>query len=295
MNGFRERYKTTNNERLQRRYLKMNNNITKRPVEIRDVLVYDRKQALVYMEEDLMDYKKIWIKIKKNKELILFVIVGIPFIVYLLSVPAVFPSGGNDWSNFWGNYLGGLTGAAVTIIVFGCTIEENKKEQKREHRLEIIPVLCYEIENIRKEEGIKTCERLFCDGFTGDGLGFDIYIKNIGLGAAQEVTLNDWIFEKEKGTKQFISSHQVGLIPVEKEKALPILLDFPDKSKYDPEVGQEEIFWGKVTFKNIFGDLYEQNIKFRFYYLNHSEGTILTIDIVDLTQADLVEDMKKTK
>ena len=46
MSGFRERYKTTNRERLQRRYLKMNINITKRPVEIRGVLLCNSQVML---------------------------------------------------------------------------------------------------------------------------------------------------------------------------------------------------------------------------------------------------------
>lgn len=93
MSAFRERYKTTNRERLQRRYLKMNNNITKRPVEIWGVLVYDKKKYVNKVKGKNM------VKLVERRKYRVDVYFGI---LCVLLVPALyFLISGSEWK-IWG-------------------------------------------------------------------------------------------------------------------------------------------------------------------------------------------------
>ena len=87
----------------------------------------------------MWELMKKWIKGNKKLAIILFVglFVGVPVIVYLLSVIPFLPIGGNnDWAGFWGGYLGAIIGGLITLYVLSKTIEDNRKNQERDKKVE---------------------------------------------------------------------------------------------------------------------------------------------------------------
>ena len=95
--------------------------------------------------------------IDKNKALsglllIGVVLIGVPLVVYGLSVGTVFPNGGNDWAGFWGGYLGAIIGAGVAVFGVIVTLEETRRQTmitleetrlqfKEDKRIEHAPLL----------------------------------------------------------------------------------------------------------------------------------------------------------
>lgn len=79
-----------------------------------------------------------WVK-KYPKIVIALVIIGIPIIVYLLSIVPLLPAGkNNDWAGFWGGYVGAIIGGGCTVIGVYWTIiytQENFKEDVRNRSL----------------------------------------------------------------------------------------------------------------------------------------------------------------
>ncbi len=86
--------------------------------------------------------KKCFRLIDENKRLCIclllvavFILIFVPSVVYALSVPALVPNGGNDWSGFWGGYLGSIIGGVITLFVLFKTLSDGKRLQKREEKL----------------------------------------------------------------------------------------------------------------------------------------------------------------
>lgn len=80
-----------------------------------------------------------WEWIRENKKIMcrmaIGIFVGIPLVVYGLSVLPVFPVGGNnDWAGFWGGYLGAIVGACVAIYVMRKTLENEEKRRREEQK-----------------------------------------------------------------------------------------------------------------------------------------------------------------
>ena len=172
------------------------------------------------------------------------------------------------------------------MVIFTWTIDNNREDRKEEHRLQVLPVISYDISDVRKNPPIKDCQCLF-GGFPGVNkysLSFIIKVKNIGLGAAQEIEFSDWFYQdhfwadtKELGT----------MLPGEKSE-FKVVLDFPNENEYNQEIGQEILFSRKITYKDIFGNVYEQEVPFKFYFLSYWKNDVrhqmLSVNVVGLKQ-----------
>lgn len=86
--------------------------------------------------------RKILDFVKNYKWLCIFAFIVTPIIIYLLSVPALLPSGGNDWAGFWGGYLGAIIGAIVAIYVMRKTLENESNRRKEEERERFFSEIC---------------------------------------------------------------------------------------------------------------------------------------------------------
>ncbi|WAJ24040.1 hypothetical protein [Lacrimispora xylanolytica] len=84
---------------------------------------------------------KKWIK-ENKKGIIIFgisIIILFPIIIYFLSTLPIFPAGGNnDWAGFWGGYLGAIIGGIITLYVLFVTLNDNKKIQLRNEKIEFL-------------------------------------------------------------------------------------------------------------------------------------------------------------
>ena len=80
---------------------------------------------------------------KKNLILIVVMVaVGIPVIIYGLSVIPVFPSGlNNDWAGFWGGYIGAIVGGMCTVIGVFWTIQYSRENYKEDVRNRSLPYI----------------------------------------------------------------------------------------------------------------------------------------------------------
>lgn len=73
-------------------------------------------------------------------------LIGVPIMVYGLSVIPVFPVGGNnDWAGFWGGYLGAILGVIGSIFIMNGTLKEERKKQEEEKKIQYCN---YIVENI---------------------------------------------------------------------------------------------------------------------------------------------------
>lgn len=232
-----------------------------------------------------------WIK-AHLKVVVTVIIAGIPIVVYFLSVLPVFPSGeNNDWAGFWGGYLGAVIGAFTTMLVFYFTIKKSDKDRKEENRLQVLPVMLYDISNIRRETPSKQFECIFeIDRFEAKAnLCFNLRMKNIGLGTAQEIELSNWTIDRI----YYLASHKANVLLLGQEIVIDIRLDFPSDKDYDKEIGQRKYFSRSVKYKDIFGNLYEQIIPFQFFYLRYFEDNEqkekIEVTIDGLQQAKLIK------
>lgn len=69
-------------------------------------------------------------------------VIGIPLIVYLLSVIPIFPSGtNNDWAGFWGGYIGAIIGGFCTVVGVYWTIAYMQKNYEEDVRNRSLPYM----------------------------------------------------------------------------------------------------------------------------------------------------------
>lgn len=72
--------------------------------------------------------------------IVIFIIV--PLILYLLSIVPLLPSGANnDWAGFWGGYMGAIIGGLITLFVLFKTLDDNKKLQQRDEKINFLSTL----------------------------------------------------------------------------------------------------------------------------------------------------------
>lgn len=208
-------------------------------------------------------FKKYWKKI-------LMAVIFVPCIVYALSSIPLLPIGGNnDWAGFWGGYLGSLIGAMVTLFVFGETIKNEGVTRKEEHRIQVIPSLIYEIKNIEKTTEKIPSETVFNLGEeVKERLKYDLIVKNIGLGSAQELSL---LYYDVDGVNVFLKPN-FAVLQQSMEIVYSLSIDFPSEKYYDDEVGFEKNFSIEIEYKDIFGNVYSQKIPLIFYWIRHYEN-----------------------
>lgn len=126
----------------------------------------------------------------------------------------------SDWIGFWGNYFGGVSGGIITVMVFFWTIKDSEKTRQEEHRLQIIPVLDYEIIDMSCVLGELTDEakeqnekRNYIEQGNFDfWLNIKLKIHNIGLGPAQKIVLSKCEYGK---VTTDISRTDIGTVPKE--------------------------------------------------------------------------------
>lgn len=224
--------------------------------------------------------------------LLLVLLVGAPFLVTVFVSFDVlhYVNRDNQWIGFWGNYFGGIIGGIITVIIFNWTIENNKIERQEEHRIQVLPAMGYKVLKVEQRKKNTEYESVFnILGFPDKNLCFELNIKNIGLGSAQEFCRGDWHI----GNIVMSFNGMPTMILQGDEISIPFILDFPDEKDYNEEIGQAVLFSLMVTYKDIFGNKYKQEIPFRFFYLKYYEGEErkekVDVEIVNLKQAILVE------
>ena len=82
---------------------------------------------------------KKWIKENKKGIVIsgISIMILFPLMIYFLSSLPIFPVGGNnDWAGFWGGYLGAIIGGIITLYVLFATLNDNKKIQLRNEKID---------------------------------------------------------------------------------------------------------------------------------------------------------------
>ena len=179
----------------------------------------------------------------------------------------------SDWIGFWGNYFGGVSGGIITVMVFMWTIKDSEKTRKEEHRLQIIPVIDYEImdmfckKNLVTEKYKQTIKQ--SGSLERGDYVFELHLKwlirNIGLGPAQRVTLEKMTRKiDEKNEVVNIYLNDIGTVTADRPKYLEYILRFMDD--YDPAVGLSKVFTCEFSFEDIFRNKYSQEIDLKILY-----------------------------
>lgn len=106
---------------------------------------------------------KSWIKENKNWLLPtgLLSVVGVPFVIYLLSSIPLLPIGGNnDWAGFWGGYLGAIIGAFVAIFVMKRTIDYERDIRQRDEKIRFLNEISVTVAELAAKINKSNCDLL---------------------------------------------------------------------------------------------------------------------------------------
>lgn len=96
-----------------------------------------------------------------------------------------------------------------------------------------------------------------------------LQIHNIGLGPAVYVKLGNW----RVNNTEYIPYDVPCSILKDEKIGIKLKLELPTYEGYDDEIGQDIEFSRWITFKNLLGDSYKQEIYFTFHRLRYYEGT----------------------
>ena len=261
-------------------------------VEIKQVLLYD-------------GYKRKGKVIKLRQKNILWWIIGtvVVMIGIFLSWGIAennFPSkiDKNTWLAFCGSYFGAVIGAVATLVVFIGTLRNNRTEMEKERYLQVLPVMSYKVKNAKKIIARERTISIFNTPMWEDRcFQIDLEITNIGLGSAQELILNDWHIKTDKGNMVFVDKVEKGILMKGEKTQCRYYLDFPLQEDYNEEIGVRRTFSLDVSYKDLFGNTYKQNVPFDFFYiecLNKKQEIEDKIDITvkGLKEAILVKNIK---
>ena len=243
---------------------------------------------------------------KKRLLIIIFVSIAIlgaiPCIIAGVSSMNIWPwlTTDNDWLSFWGSYLGGISGGIVTIIVFLWTVEDGKFARNEEHRLQVVPVLDYEIVKVSckkyllsEKEQEKYRELLKArSGAYEYALTIVLKVSNVGLGPAQQVILKKCEY---KIFSQIMNLH-LKTIPQNESRIIEVVLRPSDD--YDEEIGYSIKPIAIFSFKDIFGNEYLNNFEMDIRYIfnaGEDEEDIWSGRIVSIEPAKLVKRYKNDK
>lgn len=247
---------------------------------------------------------------KKRLPIIIFVSIAIlgviPCIIAGVSSMNIWPwlTTDNDWLSFWGSYLGGISGGIVTIIVFLWTVEDGKFARNEEHRLQVIPVLDYEIVKVSckkylwPEEEKEKYRELFDEqlGTYEYALTIVLKVSNVGLGPAQQVILKKCKYKSRY--KIFSEGKDLYLktIPQNESRIIEVVLRPSDD--YDEEIGYSIKPIAIFSFKDIFGNEYLNNFEIDVHYIfnvGEDEEDIWCGRILSIDPAKLVKRYKNDK
>ena len=99
--------------------------------------------------------------------------------------------------------------------------------------------------------------------------------------------MGDWYIQN----KQLLVPQQTVVLLSACEYTILCSLDFPDEAEYDNEVGLEKKFSRKVAYKDVFGNLYEQEVPLKLWWIKYYEGEQqkekVEVEITNIKQADL--------
>lgn len=130
--------------------------------------------------------KKCFKWINENKELsglllVVALLIFVPAVVYGLSVPALIPNGGNDWSGFWGGYLGGIIGGGITLYVLFKTLDDGKRVQKREEKLVYCDRIVEDIAEFNREVSLLLIKiiKFHNDMTSGNGVNIQEFLGDV--------------------------------------------------------------------------------------------------------------------
>lgn len=179
------------------------------------------------------------------------------------------PLSESDLLGFFGNIFGSFIGGIFAIYVLKLTLDNERDMQKREHRLSVMPMLLYSISEQKIVYDRKKSEDIFDAGIRGDkSIEMKFSIHNIGLGPAVFVKLGVW----KVGNKKCVPNDCTWSIPKDEEVSIILKLELPTYDGYDEEIGQDIDFSRCITFKNLLGNVYEQEVFFRFHRLKGYVG-----------------------
>lgn len=244
----------------------------------------------------------IWLKrefknCKSDVELIVFVLYFLitltPMIIYLCDVFNI-PSNFNMTKNInTQSWLGGLisyTSSVISAIISAIVSiklvfvqirknsEDTEKRDKKNWRLQNMPVMSYEFFVDSADERPFSLETGIKDGTLGD---IDLLIKNVGLNNARDLKI---IIEGDVVRKDKFIDIRI----LEKNQAKTILLTgyFKINEKYNFKI--------KVIYKDLLFNEYEQEIKFVYILSNRSNGTkrYYIIDDLNVNEEVFLENQK---
>lgn len=167
------------------------------------------------------------------------------------SVPEFPVSIDNDWIGYFGAIAGGM----LTLIGVMITIEHNDKQRKMNVINSVIPIFTIEINMFEgRAAGCDSIGDISKENYIGErkDAGFEIKLKNIGLGNAYEFNFS--IKFDENDYKKDIW----GATNVDKDYEITNNIAFQIE---EPIVNLNHKFELELTFKDVFGDEYEQKIK----------------------------------
>ena len=134
----------------------------------------------------------------KNKRVVIYIILGISFIVLIIALPRIvdllifgntIPSNisNESWAAFLGGYIGAILTGAITLIGIVITIRFTAAQNKRDKQLEISPYLSVSFSRFAqltkaKKELDDILYSVTQDEMDTTDLFGIVYIKNIGLG-----------------------------------------------------------------------------------------------------------------
>ena len=180
------------------------------------------------------------------------------------------PLSESDLLGFFGDILGSLIGGLIALYVLKITIQNERDSQKEEQRLSLMPMLLYDISEQKVVSGREKSEDIFNASFWGTkSIEFSFQIHNIGLGPAVYVKLGNW----RVGNTEYIPYDVPRSIPKDETVNVKLKLELPTYDEYDDEIGQDIEFSRWITFKNLLGDSYKQEVYFTFHRLKYYEGS----------------------
>lgn len=200
------------------------------------------------------------------------------------------PLSESDLLGFIGDIIGSLIGGLIALYVLRITILNERKSQDEERRLLLMPMLLYDISSQKVVLDTEKSEDIFKASFFGTkSIEFDLQIHNIGLGAAVSVALGSW----KVGNIEYLTYNEFRAVPKDEKVSIKIKLELPTYDEYNDEIGQDIDFSRLITFKNLLGNQYKQEVVFTFHRLKYYEGDErLETEKIIVKRAKEVEEMK---
>lgn len=174
--------------------------------------------------------------------------------------------------NYCGNIMSGLIGGIFAVFVLKKTLENEREVFKKERQIQVMSFLDYKIVS-QKIVDTKECIDLFDERMSKNlkCMEVEIEVSNLGLGNALYLEGDNWVIikkddlDKELLVQEIITQY----IAINQTFHVKYCISLPSYDDYDEEIGQKEIFYKKVIFKDILGNTYKDKIEFTFERLKY--------------------------